>query len=122
MKSLFVTDVNFVVYYENFCERNVRLAGVKLKICWDNLKDFATVFCKKASYNFIKNETLAHVFSWEFCEIFKNTFFYRRPPMAAYSGVLTVIIDVDLSLIYSRLELVGEYQLRKFKLFWTDIL
>ena len=25
--------------------------------------------------NFIKKETLAHVFSCEFCEIFKNTFF-----------------------------------------------
>ena len=25
--------------------------------------------------NFIKNETLAQVFSCEFCEIFKNTFF-----------------------------------------------
>ena len=24
-----------------------------------------------------------HVFSYEFCEIFKNTFFYRTPPVAA---------------------------------------
>ena len=35
------------------------------------------------SYNFIKKETLAHVFSCEFCEIFKNAFLYRTPPMAA---------------------------------------
>ena len=34
--------------------------------------------------NFIKNETLAQVFSCEFCEISKNTFFYRTPLMAAY--------------------------------------
>ena len=27
------------------------------------------------AYNFIKKETLAQVFSCEFCEIFKNTFF-----------------------------------------------
>ena len=27
------------------------------------------------SCNFIKNETLAQVFSYEFCEISKNTFF-----------------------------------------------
>ena len=29
--------------------------------------------------NFIKKETLAQVFSCEFCEIFKNTYFYRTP-------------------------------------------
>ena len=28
-------------------------------------------------------ETLAQVFSCEFCEISKNTFFYRTPPVAA---------------------------------------
>ena len=28
---------------------------------------------------FIKKETLAHVFSCEFCEIFKNIYFYRTP-------------------------------------------
>ena len=33
--------------------------------------------------NFIKKETLAVVFSCEFCEISKNTFSYRTPPMAA---------------------------------------
>ena len=29
--------------------------------------------------NFIKKETLAQVFSWEFCKISKNTFSYRTP-------------------------------------------
>ena len=33
--------------------------------------------------NFIEKETLALVFSCEFCEIFKNTFFYRTPPLAS---------------------------------------
>ena len=33
--------------------------------------------------NFIKIETLAQVFSYEFCEISKNTFSYRTPPVAA---------------------------------------
>ena len=33
------------------------------------------------------NETLAQVFSCEFCEIYKNTFYYRTPLVAA-SGVL----------------------------------
>ena len=33
--------------------------------------------------NFIQKETLAQVFSCEFYEISKNTFFYRTPPVAA---------------------------------------
>ena len=33
--------------------------------------------------NFVKNETLAQVFSGEFCEIYKNTYSYRTPPVAA---------------------------------------
>ena len=32
--------------------------------------------------NFLKREALAQVFSWDFCEIFKNTFFYRTPLVA----------------------------------------
>ena len=31
--------------------------------------------------NFIKKETLAQIFSCEFCEISKDTFSYRTPPM-----------------------------------------
>ena len=37
--------------------------------------------------NFIKKGTLTQVFSSEFCEIYKNTFYYRTPLVAA-SGVL----------------------------------
>ena len=40
--------------------------------------DFNKVAC-----NFIKKETLAQVFSCEFCEISKNTFYYKRPLVAA---------------------------------------
>ena len=32
--------------------------------------------------NFIKKETLVQVFSCEFCEISRNTFSYRTPPVA----------------------------------------
>ena len=35
------------------------------------------------SCNFIKKQTLAQVFSCEFCEIFENTYFYRTPLVAA---------------------------------------
>ena len=34
--------------------------------------------------NYLK-ETLTQVFSWECCEIFKNSFFYRTPTVAAFS-------------------------------------
>ena len=33
--------------------------------------------------NFIKKQTLVHLFSCEFCKISKNTFSYRTPPVAA---------------------------------------
>ena len=32
--------------------------------------------------NFVRNEPLAQVFSYEFCEISKNTFFYGTSPVA----------------------------------------
>ena len=44
--------------------------------------------CARVSFfnkvpNFIKKETLAQVFSCEFCEILKNTFLHRTPLVAA---------------------------------------
>ena len=48
------------------------------------LFDRVTLLIKlQAVYNFIKKWTLAQVFSSEFCEISKNTFCYRTPPVAA---------------------------------------
>ena len=41
--------------------------------------------------NFIKKETLEQVLSCEFCEIFRYTFFYRTPPVAA-SEVMTLFL------------------------------
>ena len=38
---------------------------------------------KLQACNFIKKETLAQVFSSEFCKISKNTFFYRTPRVVA---------------------------------------
>ena len=35
------------------------------------------------TYKFMKKEALTQVFSREFCEILKNTIFYRTPSMAA---------------------------------------
>ena len=46
---------------------------------------------RPGSCNFIKKETLAQLFSCDFCEISKNTFSYRAPPLAAsdsHKGIL----------------------------------
>ena len=42
------------------------------------------LFCKKEAFNFIKKKTLTQVFSCEFCQISRNTFFHRTPPVAAF--------------------------------------
>ena len=55
---------------EVFCKRGV-------------LKNFAKFTRKTSLPEFIKKETQAQVFYYEFCEDFKNTFFYRTPPVAA---------------------------------------
>ena len=44
---------------------------------------------------FIKKETLAQVFSCEFFEISKETFFHRTPQVAASDNVLTLCSDED---------------------------
>ena len=48
-----------------------------------SMKTSASFFFNKVAglrpWNFIKKETLAQVFSCEFCEVSKNTFFYRTP-------------------------------------------
>ena len=45
--------------------------------------------------NFIKIETLAQVFSYEFCEISEKSFSYRTPPVAA-SGSSIVRQDIKI--------------------------
>ena len=45
---------------------------------------FTGKLCNKVAG--LKKKTLAQMFSCEFCEISKNTFFYRTPPVAA-SGI-----------------------------------
>ena len=44
------------------------------------------MFCKKVApeaCNFIKKETLAQMFSYEFYKVSKNTIFQRTPPVDA---------------------------------------
>ena len=48
--------------------------------------------CSHQACNFIKKETLAQVFSCEFCEIFKNTFFTEHLRMTA--SILWILINL----------------------------
>ena len=57
--------------------------------CWkvfckkEVLKNFTKLTGKHLCWSLFKKEALTQVFSCEFCEVFKNTFFYRAPPVAA---------------------------------------
>ena len=61
---------------EVLCKKGVLIISQNHGILWRNL------ICNKAakSCNFIKKEALALVFTCDFANIFKNTFFYRTPP------------------------------------------
>ena len=50
-------------------------------------------FSEAEAFNFIKKETLAQVFSCEFCKISKNTFYYKTPLVAA-SELLDLSIEI----------------------------
>ena len=52
-------------------------------VLWKKVSFKISQNSKPPASNFIKKETLAQVFSCKICEIFKNTFFYRIPPVAA---------------------------------------
>ena len=70
----------------------------RCSITKDVLRNFAkftrkhlcqSLFFNKVAGNFIKKETLAQVFSFEFCEISKNTFFteHLRITVSGFHGV-----------------------------------
>ena len=62
--------------------------------------------------SFIKKETLAEVFSCEFCEIFKNTFFYKTPLVAASKTAVLVKPNL-LVQFYWRAEKVTKIKLAR---------
>ena len=55
--------------------------------------------------NFIKKETLAHVFFCEFCEISKNTILHRTPLVAASENTLLKFITTEAGKLNSRCSL-----------------
>ena len=52
-----------------------------------------------SAYNFIKKETLPHVFSCEFCEISKNTYSNKTLPVAA-SERWKIVKQITLQIIF----------------------
>ena len=72
-------------------EAVAQMCSVK-KVFLENLQNLQEITCARVSFltklqaeacNFIKKEALAQVLCRKFCEIFKKTFFYRTPLMAA---------------------------------------
>ena len=74
-------------------DKNV--ATFMLQLCFDKNSRQTLPNHRPEACNFIKKETLAKVFSCEFCEIYKNNFCYRTPLVAA-SGVLINFAILEL--------------------------
>ena len=73
-------------------EAVVQRCSVK-KVFLEILQNSQENTCARVS--FFKKESLAQVFSCEFCEISKNTFFYRTPLVAA-SGLSLNRIEIQI--------------------------
>ena len=56
----------------------------------------------------IKKEILAEVFSYEFCEIFENTYFYRTPPDDCFCNPM-----VPLPFFWCSVIILGDIIIRK---------
>ena len=72
-------------------DKNV--ATFMLQLCYDKNSRQALENHRPETCNFIKEETLAQVFSYEFCKIYKNAFYYRIP-LVAVSAQQTCLEDV----------------------------
>ena len=57
-----------------------------------------------SAYNFIKKETMAHVFSCKFCEISKNTFFTEHLRETACFFAYTLILIPTLEVFVKSFE------------------
>ena len=91
--AIFLLTKCFNMYYEQKqSPRRVLWKGVLRNFAKFTGKHLCqSIFFNKVAgaCNFIKKETLAQVFSCEFCEISKNTFFYRTPLVAAFLWGIT---------------------------------
>ena len=66
-------------------DKNV--ATFTLQLCYNKYSRQTLANHRPEACIFIKKEALAQMFSCEFCEIYKNTFYYKTSLVAA-SGVL----------------------------------
>ena len=76
--------------------------------------------------NFIEKETVAHMFSCEFCKFSKNTFLYRTPPVAASIFITYRYYSAQKKLWVSLESILRTWQLgktqiqeQKWRNFWT---
>ena len=81
--------VSWLCHCQKQSPKDVLIKKVFL-IIWENSQEHT---CVRVSFliklqasacNFIKKETLAHVFSCEFFKVCKNSFFYRTPTLLLY--------------------------------------
>ena len=68
------------------------VATSMLQLCFDKNSRQALANHRPEACNFIKKVTLAQVFSSEFCEIYKNTCYYRTPLVAASDVLINFAI------------------------------
>ena len=71
-------------------DKNV--ATFMLQICYNKNSRQTLANHRPEACIFIKKETLAQVFSCEFCKIYKNTFYYRTPLVVASSVLINFAI------------------------------
>ena len=81
----FMTEVYDGQFRSSHQRRSIKKLPLKISQILRGIPVPATQAC-----NFIKKETLAQVFSYEFCKIYKKTNFYRTPLVVAsvYGGTL----------------------------------
>ena len=82
-----------------------------LQLCYDKNSRQTLANHRLEACNFIKNEALVQVFSCEFCEIYKNTFYYRTP-LVATSGVLINLAILEpfsnkVAVLFNRIPMVA---------------
>ena len=61
---------------------------------------------KLEGLQFYKKGTTAQVFSCKYCEIFRNSFFYRTPPVAICNPFLTIHSSKE-----SKTPIIGKYSI-----------
>ena len=86
------------------------IATFMLQLCYDKNSRQTFPNHRLWACNFIKKKALAQVFSCEFCEIYKNTFYYRTPLVAA-SGVLINFVILEpfsnkVAVLFNRIPMV----------------